>query len=528
MIRLSRTCWNWCGSAKTSGRPGGQRFDDGDVRERLLVRAQRQRFADDLVHVDHRARGVALAREGQEVADDLGGALRLAEDGLEAAPGLIVDRTLRQPLGPGEDGRERVVQLVRDAGDRLAERGELLGLQQLVIEVARLVLEPLALADVAHQRLDVDAAVLERLGVRGDLDPDRDAIGAAQPQQVVGDRAVALQPRDEAVARLRIDEAIGLERADLGLGRVRGVAEHQLEVGIGGRRVRVSGPSNGADVDALVDRFEQPRERLDVRRQRARHGAILAPIIERHVRARSPQGPGRRRHRRRHRHRPRDREASRIARRADRDRQPRFRAPRRPAAPRSAKPASTRWPIQLDVRKPEQVDEMVERTVKHFGSLDILVNNAAGNFICRAEELSPNGWNAVIGIVLNGTFYCSRAVGRYMIGAQARRIDRLDSRQLRLDRQPRHDPLGRRQGRRDVDDPDARRRVGAARHPGQRRRPRPDRVAGRREAVVEHPRGRRAHHQHGAACAAGARPRKSPTPWRSSPRRSPGSSPARS
>jgi NAD(P)-dependent dehydrogenase (short-subunit alcohol dehydrogenase family) len=72
--------------------------------------------------------------------------------------------------------------------------------------------------------------------------------------------------------------------------------------------------------------------------------------------------------------------------------------------------------IQLDVRKTEQVDEMVERTVKHFGSLDILVNNAAGNFIVRAEDLSPNGWNSVIGIVLNGTFYCSRAVGRYMIG----------------------------------------------------------------------------------------------------------------
>jgi NAD(P)-dependent dehydrogenase (short-subunit alcohol dehydrogenase family) len=71
--------------------------------------------------------------------------------------------------------------------------------------------------------------------------------------------------------------------------------------------------------------------------------------------------------------------------------------------------------VQLDVRKPEQVDEMVERTVKHFGSLDILVNNAAGNFVCRAEDLSPNGWNAVIGIVLNGSFYCSRAVGQYMI-----------------------------------------------------------------------------------------------------------------
>jgi NAD(P)-dependent dehydrogenase (short-subunit alcohol dehydrogenase family) len=70
---------------------------------------------------------------------------------------------------------------------------------------------------------------------------------------------------------------------------------------------------------------------------------------------------------------------------------------------------------QLDVRNPEQVDEMVLRTVEHFGSLDILVNNAAGNFICRAEDLSPNGWNSVIGIVLNGTFYCSRAVGQYWI-----------------------------------------------------------------------------------------------------------------
>ena len=71
--------------------------------------------------------------------------------------------------------------------------------------------------------------------------------------------------------------------------------------------------------------------------------------------------------------------------------------------------------VQVDVRNPEQVDEMVARVVRHFGRIDILVNNAAGNFICRAEELSPNGWNAVIGIVLNGSFYCSRAAGRHMI-----------------------------------------------------------------------------------------------------------------
>src|SRR5918994_5694278 len=71
--------------------------------------------------------------------------------------------------------------------------------------------------------------------------------------------------------------------------------------------------------------------------------------------------------------------------------------------------------VQVDVRVPEQVDEMTARVVKHFGRIDILVNNAAGNFVCRAEDLSPNGWNAVVSIVLNGTFYCSRAVGRHMI-----------------------------------------------------------------------------------------------------------------
>lgn len=71
--------------------------------------------------------------------------------------------------------------------------------------------------------------------------------------------------------------------------------------------------------------------------------------------------------------------------------------------------------ISMDVRKEEDVKRMVETTVETFGRIDHLVNNAAGNFIAPAEDLSTNGWNAVIDIVLNGTFYCSQSVGKYWI-----------------------------------------------------------------------------------------------------------------
>jgi NAD(P)-dependent dehydrogenase (short-subunit alcohol dehydrogenase family) len=68
-----------------------------------------------------------------------------------------------------------------------------------------------------------------------------------------------------------------------------------------------------------------------------------------------------------------------------------------------------------DVREPDQVDALVQDAVKRFGRLDVLVNNAAGNFVVRAEDLSPNGWRAVVGIVLDGGFLCARAAGRRMI-----------------------------------------------------------------------------------------------------------------
>ncbi len=71
--------------------------------------------------------------------------------------------------------------------------------------------------------------------------------------------------------------------------------------------------------------------------------------------------------------------------------------------------------VQTDVRVPAEVDHLCDEVMRRFGSIDILVNNAAGNFICPAEKLSVNGWNAVVNIVLNGTFYCSRAAGLKMI-----------------------------------------------------------------------------------------------------------------
>ena len=72
-------------------------------------------------------------------------------------------------------------------------------------------------------------------------------------------------------------------------------------------------------------------------------------------------------------------------------------------------------PVAMDVRNVNDVQKMVDETVIQFGTIDYLVNNAAGNFIVPAEDLSVNGWNSVIDIVLNGTFYCTKIVGQYWI-----------------------------------------------------------------------------------------------------------------
>ena len=71
-----------------------------------------------------------------------------------------------------------------------------------------------------------------------------------------------------------------------------------------------------------------------------------------------------------------------------------------------------------DVRDPAAVEAAVATAEKQFGSVDTLINNAAGNFIARTEKLSPNAFAVVVGIVLHGTFHCTLALGRRWIAAR--------------------------------------------------------------------------------------------------------------
>jgi NAD(P)-dependent dehydrogenase (short-subunit alcohol dehydrogenase family) len=72
--------------------------------------------------------------------------------------------------------------------------------------------------------------------------------------------------------------------------------------------------------------------------------------------------------------------------------------------------------VACDVRKYEEVENMLNESVKTFGGVDALLNNAAGNFISPTERLSSNAFSAIIDIVLKGSVHCSLALGKYWIG----------------------------------------------------------------------------------------------------------------
>lgn len=79
------------------------------------------------------------------------------------------------------------------------------------------------------------------------------------------------------------------------------------------------------------------------------------------------------------------------------------------------KTGGTCLPIACDVRHYDQVEAMLDQTIKAFGQVDILLNNAAGNFISPTERLSSNAFDTIIDIVLKGTKNCTLAFGKYWI-----------------------------------------------------------------------------------------------------------------
>lgn len=80
-----------------------------------------------------------------------------------------------------------------------------------------------------------------------------------------------------------------------------------------------------------------------------------------------------------------------------------------------AKTQGTCYAIQCDVRHYDQVENMCHQAIEKMGSVDILLNNAAGNFISPTERLSANAFDTIIDIVLKGSKNCTLALGKHWI-----------------------------------------------------------------------------------------------------------------
>jgi NAD(P)-dependent dehydrogenase (short-subunit alcohol dehydrogenase family) len=76
--------------------------------------------------------------------------------------------------------------------------------------------------------------------------------------------------------------------------------------------------------------------------------------------------------------------------------------------------------LPADVKEPDEVEKLVAHAISRFGKVDALVNNAAGNFLVTSEDLTPNGFDAVVRTVLHGSVYCTLAVGRHLLERKAK------------------------------------------------------------------------------------------------------------
>lgn len=83
--------------------------------------------------------------------------------------------------------------------------------------------------------------------------------------------------------------------------------------------------------------------------------------------------------------------------------------------------------IATDVRRPDDVENMAQTTMREFGRIDILVNNAGASFVCPVEDMTPGGWDLIIGIDLKGVYLCCRSVGPVMMQHKRGRIVNISS-----------------------------------------------------------------------------------------------------
>jgi len=72
-------------------------------------------------------------------------------------------------------------------------------------------------------------------------------------------------------------------------------------------------------------------------------------------------------------------------------------------------------PVACDVRKYDEVENLLQQSITAFGKVDVLVNDAAGNFIMPTERLTSKGFDTIVDIVLKGSYNCSLALGKYWI-----------------------------------------------------------------------------------------------------------------
>lgn len=79
-------------------------------------------------------------------------------------------------------------------------------------------------------------------------------------------------------------------------------------------------------------------------------------------------------------------------------------------------------PYAMDVRSQADIAGLIEFCIARFDGIDILVNNAAGNFIVESAKMSANAWNTVIDIVLNGTWFCTQAFGKHVMEREGRGV----------------------------------------------------------------------------------------------------------